>query len=351
MRKARVDLEDSARTLNRKPKKVAPSSFDFPGKDTKHFNKAPNLSSSLQAVEAAQGFSHGRGRIIPSLSNERQDGFFYRDNHMNLRRTAQAVHGHNHFGVNKKYSSHKTFEVSRELVYGPRANKSNSCLGSSTRNNNLNQFVRRDKYNKTDFQIEYENAKFFMIKSYNEDDVHKSVKYNVWASTPNGNKKLDAVFWDAERLMKKGSKCPIFLFFSVNASGQFVGLAEMIGPVDFNKNLDFWQKETWNGFFPVKWHIIKDIPNRLFQSIRLENNDNKAVTFSKDTQEIGLPQGLQMLHIFKGHPLGTSLLDDFGFYEHREKSLQATRRRRPAVMDVDFEFYDDSCGKIGSSSK
>ncbi|XP_009404313.2 YTH domain-containing protein ECT4 isoform X4 [Musa acuminata AAA Group] len=270
---------------------------------------------------------------------------------MNLRRTAQAVHGHNHFGVNKKYSSHKTFEVSRELVHGPRANKSNSCLGSSTRNNNLNQFVCRDKYNKTDFQIEYENAKFFMIKSYNEDDVHKSVKYNVWASTPNGNKKLDAVFWVAERLMKKGSKCPIFLFFSVNASGQFVGLAEMIGPVDFNKNLDFWQKETWNGFFPVKWHIIKDIPNRLFQSIRLENNDNKAVTFSKDTQEIGLPQGLQMLHIFKGHPLGTSLLDDFGFYEQREKSLQATRRRRPAVMDVDFEFYDDSCGKIGSSSK
>lgn len=178
-------------------------------------SQAPNLSSSLQAVEAAQGFSHGRGRIIPSLSNERQDGFFYRDNHMNPRRTAQAVHGHNHFGVNKKYGSHKTFEVSRELVYGPRANKSNSCLGSSTRNNNLNQFVRRDKYNKTDFQIEYENAKFFMIKSYNEDDVHKSVKYNVWASTPNGNKKLDAVFWEAERLMKKGSKCPIFLFFSV----------------------------------------------------------------------------------------------------------------------------------------
>lgn len=116
----------------------------------------------------------------------------------------------------------------------------------------------------------------------------------------------------------------------------------MIGPVDFNKNLDFWQKETWNGFFPVKWHIIKDIPNRLFQSIRLENNDNKAVTFSKDTQEIGLPQGLQMLHIFKGHPLGTSLLDDFGFYEQREKSLRVTRRRQPAVMDVDFEFYYDS---------
>ena len=34
----------------------------------------------------------------------------------------------------------------------------------------------------------YSDAKFFVIKSYSEDDVHKSFKCNVWASTPNGNK-------------------------------------------------------------------------------------------------------------------------------------------------------------------
>lgn len=72
----------------------------------------------------------------------------------------------------------------------------------------------------------------------------------------------------------------------MNASGQFVGLAEMIGPVDFKKSMDFWQQDKWNGFFPVKWHIIKDIPNRPFQHITLENNENKAVTFSRDTQEV-----------------------------------------------------------------
>ena len=72
----------------------------------------------------------------------------------------------------------------------------------------------------------------------------------------------------------------------MNASGQFVGLAEMIGPVDFKKSMDFWQQDKWNGFFPVKWHIIKDIPNKNFHHITLENNDNKAVTFSRDTQEV-----------------------------------------------------------------
>lgn len=36
-------------------------------------------------------------------------------------------------------------------------------------------------------------SRFFVIKSYEEDDVHKSLKYGVWASTNNGNRKLDAV--------------------------------------------------------------------------------------------------------------------------------------------------------------
>lgn len=60
----------------------------------------------------------------------------------------------------------------------------------------------------------------------------------------------------------------------------------MLGPVDFNKNMDFWQQEKWNGFFPLKWHIVKDIPNRMFQNITLENNGNNPVVFSKDTQEV-----------------------------------------------------------------
>ena len=60
----------------------------------------------------------------------------------------------------------------------------------------------------------------------------------------------------------------------------------MTGQVDFNKNMDFWQQDKWNGYFPVKWHIIKDIPNQQFRHIILENNENKPVTNSRDTQEV-----------------------------------------------------------------
>jgi hypothetical protein len=71
----------------------------------------------------------------------------------------------------------------------------------------------KEQYNGEDLSENYSDAKFFIIKSYSEDDVHKSIKYNVWASTPNGNKKLDAAYQEAK---EKPGGCPIFLLFSVS---------------------------------------------------------------------------------------------------------------------------------------
>ncbi|CAA6668283.1 unnamed protein product [Spirodela intermedia] len=124
--------------------------------------------------------------------------------------------------------------------------------------------MNRDRYNRSDFRIEYKQAKFFMIKSFSEDDIHKSIKYN-----------LDAAFCEVEARLDKGTKCPIFLLFSVNvwASGS-------------QKDYEFLATRQVAWVLPVKWHIIKDIPNVLFSNILLENNDNKRVTASRDTQEV-----------------------------------------------------------------
>ncbi|XP_074307054.1 YTH domain-containing protein ECT4-like isoform X2 [Silene latifolia] len=183
----------------------------------------------------------------------------------------------------------------------------------------------KEQYNKDDFPESFKDVRFFVIKSYSEDDIHKSIKYNVWASTPNGNKKLDAAYQEAKG---KPDDCPVFLLFSVNASGQFVGLAEMVGPVDFNKSMEFWQQDKWSGCFPVKWHIVKDVPNNLLKHITLENNDNKPVTNSRDTQEVKLEQGVQVVKIFKSHLSKTSVLDDFEFYEAREKALLEKKAKK-----------------------
>jgi hypothetical protein len=33
----------------------------------------------------------------------------------------------------------------------------------------------------------YVFSRYFIIKSYTEDDVHKAIKYNIWSSTQKGN--------------------------------------------------------------------------------------------------------------------------------------------------------------------
>jgi len=109
---------------------------------------------------------------------------------------------------------------------GPRTNKSTNQFivkAYTTKAGNCNPdgniVISADEYNKDDFPIDYVNGKFFVIKSYSEDDVHKSIKYNVWSSTPNGNKKLNNAYEEAQKIAAgKPRGCPIFLFFSVSVT-------------------------------------------------------------------------------------------------------------------------------------
>ncbi|OEL18439.1 YTH domain-containing family protein 2, partial [Dichanthelium oligosanthes] len=234
------------------------------------------------------------------------------------------------FGTFKKGFKHEkgSLDSLNEQNRGPRATKEKKEVESSSaedKNNMTLLIVDPEKYNHPDFVTEYKNAKFFVIKSYTEDHVHKSIKYNVWASTASGNRKLNTAYRDAR---EKEDYCPIFLFFSVNGSGQFCGVAEMIGPVDFDNSVDYWQNDRWSGQFPVKWHIVKDVPNSLVRHIILENNENKRVTNSRDAQEVKLEQGVQMLAIFKNHEAETTILEDFDFYEQQEKAVLDDRQQQ-----------------------
>lgn len=100
-------------------------------------------------------------------------------------------------------------------------------------------------YNPQSFDTKPPFARYFVIKSYTEDDVHKSLKYEIWSSTDPGNKRLDKAFKET------AGRGPIYLFFSVNAryvnplvkarspfiyflSGHFCGMAEMITPVCYS---------------------------------------------------------------------------------------------------------------------
>ncbi|KAL6517775.1 YT521-B-like domain [Orobanche minor] len=309
-----------------------------------HLKPLNKSVSSFQTTGLVKGY-HSTSKVSPFAN--RNPGSFMQYSPVNYQSNGRAWSNNYRYKSRETMSKTAESEALTELTRGPRSDtrKKSPQMAAAA--------IGTEKYNSHEFHIEYDNAKFYVIKSYSEDDVHKSIKYDVWSSTPNGNKKLDAAFREADAdTSETGKKCPIFLFFSVNGSGQFVGLAEMIGQVDFSKNMDFWQLDKWSGFFPIKWQIIKDVPNPVLRHIILENNENRPVTYSRDTQEIGLKQGLEMLSIFKNYSERTSVLDDFSFYENREKSLKAKRDAKPASQvdsskDGDYKKHFEARGGIG----
>ena len=153
-------------------------------------------------------------------------------------------------------------------------------------------------------------GKFFVIKSIDEANIIRSISFKIWCSTIKGNQKLQKAYKESE------NNYPIYLFFSVNGSGKFMGLATMNSEVEYRVNFNYWsQSDKWKGFFFVNWKIIKDIPNRIFRNIINEYNDNKPVTSSRDTQEIFPSAGIKMLKIFKDYPQESSIFDTMSLDE------------------------------------
>lgn len=183
--------------------------------------------------------------------------------------------------------------------------------------------LKFNNYNPKEFNLNPKSARFFIIKSYSEDDIHRSIKYNIWCSTEHGNKRLDAAFRERE------GKGPVYLIYSVNGSGHFCGIAQMMSPVDYNKSAGVWAQDKWKGQFTVKWVYVKDVPNSQLRHIRLENNENKPVTNSRDTQEVPAEKGKQVLRILHAYKHFTSIFDDFVHYEKRQQEDAANSAAAP----------------------
>lgn len=177
----------------------------------------------------------------------------------------------------------------------------------------LDRLRSANQYNPKDFNLTPRGARFFIIKSYSEDDIHRSIKYSIWCSTEHGNKRVDSAHRERE------GKGPVYLFFSVNGSGHFCGMAQMMSPLDYHCNSSVWAQDKWKGQFEVKWIYVKDVPNSQLRHIRLENNENKPVTNSRDTQEVPPEKGKQVLRIIHQYRHTTSIFDDFSHYEKRQE--------------------------------
>jgi len=158
-------------------------------------------------------------------------------------------------------------------------------------------------FNPPDFDVNPANARFYIIKSNSESDIRASIENSIWCSTDHGNKKLDNAFKNHHH------NGPTILLFSVNNSGKFCGIAEMVSRVDFSRESGVWSNNRFRGQFRVKWSHVKDVPNSALRHIYLANNDFKPVTFSRDTQEVPPREGKRMLYIMHKYQHVSSMLE------------------------------------------
>lgn len=166
-------------------------------------------------------------------------------------------------------------------------------------------------------------SKFFIIKSYTEEDVHKAIKYKIWSSTDRGNKILDSALAGVNKLKEENPnlEAEVYLFFSVNKSKHFCGLAKMVRAVN-HKHVyqNMWKQDgKWPGSIDIEWVQIKDIPNTQFIHIENPLNENRPACQGRDCQEIYPKIGESMLGIFHNFRSTTKLFDDFKFYDEQEK--------------------------------
>ena len=164
------------------------------------------------------------------------------------------------------------------------------------------------------------NSKFFVIKSFSEEDVHKSIKYNVWSSSKDGNLTLSNAFRITEE--NKGN---VYLFFSCNGSGRYAGIARMKTPCDETKTFGLWTQDgKWPGLFDVEWMFIKDVPFKEFKDIIITMKDGevKPISNSRDTQEIPYDKAVIMIKRIAEYQNTNTIIEHFEFYDMRQDNYE-----------------------------
>ena len=186
------------------------------------------------------------------------------------------------------------------------------------------------------------NSKFFVIKSFSEEDVHKSIKYNVWSSSKDGNLTLSNAFRITEE--NKGN---VYLFFSCNGSGRYQGVARMKTPCDETKTFGLWTQDgKWPGLFDVEWLFIKDVPFKEFKNIiiTMKDGEMKPISNSRDTQEIPYEQAKIMIQKISEYQNTNTILEHFEFYDMRQDNYE-----RNMQMNKNKEMKNEQNNNINNN--
>ncbi|EMP31702.1 YTH domain-containing protein 1 [Chelonia mydas] len=140
-----------------------------------------------------------------------------------------------------------------------------------------------------------QDARFFLIKSNNHENVSLAKAKGVWSTLPVNEKKLNAAFRAARS---------VILIFSVRESGKFQGFARLSSESHHGGSPIHWvlpagmNAKMLGGVFKIDWICRRELP--FTKSAHLTNpwNEHKPVKIGRDGQEIELECGTQLCLLF-----------------------------------------------------
>uniref|UniRef100_A0A1A7YLI3 YTH domain-containing family protein n=1 Tax=Iconisemion striatum TaxID=60296 RepID=A0A1A7YLI3_9TELE len=139
------------------------------------------------------------------------------------------------------------------------------------------------------------DARFFLIKSNNHENVSLAKAKGVWSTLPVNEKKLNAAFRSARS---------VILVFSVRESGKFQGFARLASESHHGGSPIHWvlpagmNAKMLGGVFKINWLCRRELP--FIKTAHLSNpwNEFKPVKIGRDGQEIQPAVGAQLCALF-----------------------------------------------------
>ena len=147
-------------------------------------------------------------------------------------------------------------------------------------------------FTREEYDTALSRARYFIIRSANQENVMISKEHGEWATTRSNEAKLNEAY----------SSIPhVFLIFAVSKTFYFQGIARMSSPIS-NKIGIFWKNIDaikLGGCFKVQW--ITSTPLSFNRIVNLTNsyNDNEPLRKSRDGTEIDPKVGRELCLMFE----------------------------------------------------
>ncbi|XP_013994487.1 YTH domain-containing protein 1 isoform X3 [Salmo salar] len=168
--------------------------------------------------------------------------------------------------------------------------------GSEKKHEKLSSSVRAVRKNQTS-KLKYviRDARFFMIKSNNHENVSLAKAKGVWSTLPVNEKKLNAAFRSARS---------VILVFSVRESGKFQGFARLSSESHHGGSPIHWvlpagmNAKMLGGVFKIDWICRRELPFTKTAHLSNSWNEHKPVKIGRDGQEMEPECGIQLCVMF-----------------------------------------------------